>query len=114
MNSKRHLRRLFYSMQAVYEKVRGVDFVADVESRKKDYVEYVASTPFVYRSLDSYFKELKIGSEDGIFDVGCGKGRMLTFFVKYPFGHVGGWNTRRISCKPAGGICQGLRYTGLK
>lgn len=90
MNSKRPLRKAFYYLQSFSEKMKGVDFVSDVESRHEDHVEYVASTPLIYPVLDLYFNQQKINEKDAIMDVGCGKGRMLTFFSKYPFGKIGG------------------------
>lgn len=59
-------------------------------SRHADHVEYAATTPFVYRILKSYFRDQKIDEKDAIIDVGCGKGRMLVFFSKFPFGKIGG------------------------
>ncbi len=90
MNSKKLSRRVFYALQGVAEKIKGVDFISDVESRNENHVEYVASTPLVHGILSTYFKAMGVGEEDAIMDVGCGKGRMLTYFSSIPFVKIGG------------------------
>lgn len=84
------IRKMYYALQRIYEKFRGVDFVSGIASKQKNHVEYAASTPLLYSILNKYFNEMKIGENDGIMDVGCGKGRMLCFFASWPFGKVGG------------------------
>lgn len=90
MNSKKFSRRFFYALQSVSERIKGVDFVSDIESRNENHVEYVASTPLIRGVISSYFKSMNISEKDAIMDVGCGKGRMLTYFSSEPFGKVGG------------------------
>lgn len=92
MNKKCYsfLRKLFYFIQAVIEKIKGVDFVSEVESRREGHVKYLASSVLIYPVLTSYFRSQGIGEQDAIIDVGCGKGRMLIFFSRFPFGKIGG------------------------
>lgn len=84
------LRKIFYLLQAMVDRIKGVDFISGVASKHMDHVEYAASTPFIYSVLNSYFNEEEIGEKDAIMDIGCGKGRMLVFFSRFPFGKVGG------------------------
>ena len=83
MSSVGILRKIFYFLQVLSDEVRGVDFISGVASR---HVEYAATIPFAYSILKSYFRDQKIDEKDAIIDVGCGKGRMLVFFSKFPFG----------------------------
>ena len=84
------LRLLFYKMQIIREKMIGVDFTAEVESRHENHVKYAGSTSLINGMLRAYFLRMNVGENDSICDVGCGKGKMLYFFSKFPFGQVGG------------------------
>ncbi len=45
---------------------------------------------YMMQFIEEYLKGVKIDSEDGIIDLGCGAGAMLFFFDKYGFGKVSG------------------------
>lgn len=91
MNCCKQIKKAFYALQRLVDKIKGVDFVSETETgRHENHVRYAASTPLVIHVLNSYFSSRKIGEKDAIIDVGCGKGRMLAFFARYPFGKVGG------------------------
>lgn len=81
---------MFHGIQIITERIRGIDFTAEIDSREENHVNYGASTPLINNILKGYFKKMNIGGDDSIIDVGCGKGRMIYFFSQLPFGNVGG------------------------
>lgn len=87
---KEFLRNMFLALQIVVDKIRGVDFAVPVYHDEINHVQTMSSTPMIKFVLRRYFKKENITNDDAIMDVGCGKGRMVYFFTKFPFGAVGG------------------------
>ena len=87
---KQWLRKLFYGAEIFLERARGVDFTVEIDAREENHTKYAASTPLIHGILKEYFSRMNIGGDDSILDVGCGKGRMIYFFSRLPFGKVGG------------------------
>lgn len=91
---KKILRWAFLRIQLLGDKMRGCDFAAPMDNQEigiapSEGVRYQATTPRIYRNLKRQLKHT--GNEDAILDVGCGKGRMLYFFLKKcHFGKVDG------------------------
>lgn len=91
---KKILRNVFLRMQLLQDKLRGCDFAAPMDNQEigiapSEGVRYQATTPRIYQNLKRQLKNT--GTEDAILDVGCGKGRMLYFFLrKCHFGKVDG------------------------
>lgn len=70
------------------DKMRGLDFAREVQTENG--IMYGApSTLRVRYIVNKYFKN-HITDSDSIIDIGCGKGKMLTFFCKYPFKNISG------------------------
>lgn len=87
---KYYFRRLFHYCQTIFERIYGLDFTKREDCSKENHVSYAASTPFIRKILKKYFEETHIDGEDSIIDIGCGKGKMIAEFSKYPFGRIGG------------------------
>ncbi len=82
-----------YLYERIWEKVHGVDFLqgtSDGIDTERGNNPYSATNISALDALKKYFKKLNITSKDAIIDIGCGKGRMVYFFSKFPFGHVSG------------------------
>lgn len=72
----------------VRDQNRGLDFAREVST--KDGIKCGApSTARVRHIVRKYFGN-KITKSDSIIDIGCGKGKMLTFFAEFPFGNIDG------------------------
>ena len=73
-----------------YEDFRGLDFVRrDMSVKGKGNAGYEES-PFYARSVIGKYLRGKISEKDSILDAGCGKGKMLYFLTKFPFGKICG------------------------
>ena len=77
----RKLRKL----EIMYEDIRGLDFVRRDMSVKGNGNNGYEESPFYARSIIGKYLRRKITKNDAILDVGCGKGKMLYFFSKFPF-----------------------------
>ena len=80
---------VFHALIRMREKILGLDFESRVDVYEEDH-NYYSPTSFMSRVvLKKYFRS-KITSSDAIIDVGCGKGKMLYFFSKFPFKKIRG------------------------
>ncbi len=72
----------------IRDQIRGLDFSREVST--KDGIKYGApSTARTQHIVRKYFGN-NITKEDSIIDIGCGKGKMLTFFAEFPFENICG------------------------
>ena len=79
---------ILYPSKLMFDRVRGVDFFKkDLEDISEEHY-YEATHLRIARQLKRLCQE--VTSDDSIIDLGCGKGRMLAFFHKYPFDKVDG------------------------
>jgi SAM-dependent methyltransferase len=84
MNFYKFLRRFYYFLYKVSDKVRGVDFSA-LESSMSDPVHGNHYTPSVSNGVKIILRKLHISENDSIIDIGCGKGKVISLFSKFPF-----------------------------
>lgn len=109
-------------LEAFHEKIHGIDFVITESMPEEGHSSYEQSSLYSRRLIRKYL-EGKITKSDAIIDVGCGKGKMLYFFSKLPFGKVRGLeysqeivqtarsNIRRLCARKAVEIIQGDAVT---
>ena len=85
------IREIWYWLQRVYDKLRGVDFSVDYENiPQKIGNRYEATSPRILWNAKMKKLLKSFSDKDSILDVGCGKGRMLVFFKKFAFVKVDG------------------------
>ena len=84
MNFYKFLRWFYYLLYKVSDKVRGVDFSA-LESSMIDSAHGVHYTPSVSKGVKIILRKLNITENDSIIDIGCGKGKAISLFSKFPF-----------------------------
>jgi SAM-dependent methyltransferase len=72
----------------ILDHFRNLDFYRSVEYQIDDCFDYECTHIRVHGMIKDICKE--VDGEDSILDVGCGKGRMLWFFSKFPFCRVDG------------------------
>lgn len=83
-------RNVFLNLQILLDWMRGVDFSIPVYHKEENHVQSMSSTPLIAGILKRFLRSEHITPDDAIIDVGCGKGRMVYFFSKFPFGQVAG------------------------
>lgn len=77
-----------YPAKLISDKVRHVDFHR-IELNDIENVYYYEGTHIrITHKLKKLLSE--VTKDDAILDIGCGKGKMLDFFSRYPFSHVDG------------------------
>lgn len=69
------------------DEVRGLDFAGEVMN---DGIVWGAPSTLRVRYVVSKYFGKRITNNDSIIDIGCGKGKMLTFFYKYNFKRICG------------------------
>ena len=84
MNLYKFFRRFYYLLYKVFDNIRGVDFSA-LESSMVDPVHGVHYTPSVTKGVKIIMRKLNIKESDSIIDIGCGKGKAISLFRKFPF-----------------------------
>lgn len=87
---KKIFRNIFLNLQILLDRMRGVDFSIPVYHKEENHVQSMSSTPLIAGILKKFLRNEHITPDDAIIDVGCGKGRMVYFFSKFPFGQVAG------------------------
>ena len=84
MNFYKFLRWFYYLLYNVSDNIRGVDFSA-LESSMIDPAHGVHYTPSVSKGVKIILRKLNITENDSIIDIGCGKGKAISIFSKFPF-----------------------------
>ena len=85
-------QRIVYPLLLLRDRIRGVDFYR-IELRKNTEPSPDSSVYDIYLYESTHLRtdrQLRkicrhVSKNDAILDVGCGKGRMLEFFSRYPF-----------------------------
>ncbi|MBQ7479666.1 MAG: class I SAM-dependent methyltransferase [Selenomonadaceae bacterium] len=80
--------KIAYHLLILSDRIRGVDFHEMDESGTGDGYRYECTHPRILKQLDRICHDVM--PSDAVLDVGCGKGRMLAFFSRYPFRVVDG------------------------
>ena len=100
------------SLERAHEKLKGVDFsLIDSSNEGEGRSKYQASMWYYRKAVGSWLSG-KITRDDSIIDIGCGKGRMLYFFSKFPFRKIGGLEYSQELADVARKNMQVLRMTG--
>ena len=81
--------RLVGMSEYVFERFKGVDFRHEKVCITDNRVNYGPALWYALRAIKNYLRD-KVTQDDAIIDIGCGKGKMLYFFSKFPFRKVGG------------------------
>jgi SAM-dependent methyltransferase len=84
MNLYKFLRWFYYFLYNVADNIRGVDFSA-LESSMIDSTHGIHYTPSVSKGVKIILRKLNITENDSIIDIGCGKGKAIYIFSKFPF-----------------------------
>ena len=80
--------KLIYAVLLLIDRIRGLDFHESVIERVGGGYYYECTHIRILRQLKRVLRS--IDENDSIIDVGCGKGRMLSFFSHYPFKRIAG------------------------
>ena len=81
--------RIAGRFEEIYEKFKGLDFADDILINQKWHSNYEQSDIEARRIIKKFLKNI-ITNNDSIIDIGCGKGKMLYFFSKFPFKNING------------------------
>lgn len=86
------LANLANKCNVLMDRFRGLDFLSVIEPEEVglDSKFVVHSSPSGDKYLKNLLTDLKIGSQDAIIDIGCGKGSAMRTMLEFPFAKVDG------------------------
>lgn len=90
---KRFWYSVKYCLWVIIDKLRGVDYIKNAGYNKTGLdpkVSLVYQATRDTKILKQILESIGIQSTDCIIDLGCGKGYMLKYFSRFPFGKIGG------------------------
>jgi SAM-dependent methyltransferase len=97
------LRSIYYGVNRLVEKIKGVDFSANAEDHESsvDHSYGVHYTPSIKNGLVTILKKLPVKEDESIIDIGCGKGKAMYFMSKFPFKQIDGFDISEELCNVA-------------
>ena len=81
-------RYIMYPLKLLRDRITGVDFYRKEYENIDDYYYYEGTHLRITAKLKKLCKN--VTENDSMLDIGCGKGRMLLFFSRFPFAKVDG------------------------